>query len=185
MTKHLLTFFLHYNHSTGTHPGLKNLFRYINNLRKTIVIVPSIYRRNKNKARIFISQSDNSQIVGSTASFRSGKSQTQFQDAWSTSAEDTSSKKELPWASDAANKLMGTLNSDLFKRIDIAADDDGEPYVTAIKMINEAIDEAHIVQRARISRNESDDVTPVDDVKANEKKQESVSKSEERETEMV
>jgi hypothetical protein len=113
------------------------------------------------------------------------KAQEQFQNAWSTSAEATSSKKDLPWASDAANDLIDTLNNDLFKRIDIAADDEGEPYVTAIKMINEAIDEAHTVQRARIARNESDDITPVEDVKAKEKTDESVSKSEERETEMV
>jgi hypothetical protein len=113
------------------------------------------------------------------------KAKNQFQDAWSKSAEAISSKKDLPWASDVANDLIDTLNNDLFKRIDIAADDDGEPYVTAIKMINEAIEEAHTVQRARIVRNESEDVTPVEDVKAKGKEEESVSKGEEKEMETV
>lgn len=71
--------------------------------------------------------------------------------------ESAKNKKEMPWVHEAADKAMDTFNETLFKRLDIEAQEQGEPepFKSVISSLNIIIEEAHKIQRARISRNES------------------------------
>lgn len=73
------------------------------------------------------------------------------------STEVSTNSKEIPWLRNAADNFVGVMNGKLLKRIEIEADEHGEPFITALNMINNTIDKAHKLQRARIARNESED----------------------------
>ena len=87
--------------------------------------------------------------------------QQSFRNVWTESVESAANKEEIPTLRDAANDLLDAVNKTLFKRLDIEAEDEGEPFTTAIAIINEAVQETERVQRARIARNETDD-TPIE-----------------------
>ena len=83
--------------------------------------------------------------------------QSEFRDIWTESVENESSKETILPLREAANALLDTLNGSLFKRLDIGAEDTGEPYTSAIAMIATAVSQTETVQRARISRNDTTD----------------------------
>jgi hypothetical protein len=81
------------------------------------------------------------------------------------STEVFTNSKEIPWLRNASDNFVGVMNGKLLKRIEMEADEHGEPFITALNMINNCIDKAHKLQRARIARNETDDNPDVIDVK--------------------
>lgn len=97
-------------------------------------------------------------------------SDTQFKNFVALSTESVAARKEIPWLSVASDNLMDSINDGLFKRLDVQADDNEnpEPFIEVINILNQIIDEAHKIQRARIARGETDDnpVSDNSDVKA-------------------
>jgi Na+/phosphate symporter len=86
------------------------------------------------------------------------------------STESVAARKEIPWLSVASDDLIDSLNEGLFKRLDVQAEDNEnpQPFIDVINILNQIIDEAHKIQRARIARGETEDSPPEDnsDVKA-------------------
>jgi hypothetical protein len=69
----------------------------------------------------------------------------------------SANSKEIPWLRDAADELINTVNGKLLKRIEMEADEQGEPFVTVLNMLNNHIEKVHKIQKARIARNETED----------------------------
>jgi Na+/phosphate symporter len=93
------------------------------------------------------------------------KADTQFRDSLALSTESVATKKEIPWLSVAFDDLVESLNVGLFKRLDINTEDndDKQLFIDTVTILNEIIDEAHKIQRARIARGETEDTPPDDD----------------------
>lgn len=82
-------------------------------------------------------------------------------------AENSNSKKKLPYLREAAEDAYEAM-SKLLNKLDNQADEVGEPFKSVIPIINKLIEDAHKVQRAKITRAENED-TSSDTDKKNEK----------------
>lgn len=78
-----------------------------------------------------------------------------FKNLSNSGAESAKAKKEMPWVGEAADGAYKAFNETLFKRLDVEAQEQGEPFESVISSLDEMIEEAHKIQRARISRNET------------------------------
>lgn len=84
------------------------------------------------------------------------EAQSAFNTLWTSRIDEESTKEVIPTISEASNELLNFLENRVLKRLEIYADDQGEPYTSLISAINQAINDAETVQRSRGSRKEDE-----------------------------
>ncbi len=77
------------------------------------------------------------------------EAQSTFHALWTSRIDEESSREVIPTIRKASNELLDYLRDHVFKRLEIYADDQGEPYTSLISAINQAIEDAQTVQKSR------------------------------------
>jgi hypothetical protein len=81
--------------------------------------------------------------------------QHEFQTLWSARIEEPALQEKIPDLHIATDMMIISLENKLFKRLEILAEDSGEPYGSLIALINQSIAASEQIQRGRISRIEN------------------------------
>jgi hypothetical protein len=91
--------------------------------------------------------------------------QKEFEKLWNSRGPEVPQPEKIPELRVAMNTVLGSFEQ-LFKKLEVYADDIGEPYITVIGAVNHLISEAEKVQRSRAARSGTEEKTPVSPIDA-------------------
>jgi hypothetical protein len=91
--------------------------------------------------------------------------QNEFDKLWNSRDPEIPQSEKIPELRVARNTVLGSFEN-LFKKLEVYADDTGEPYITVIGAVNQLISEAEKVQRSRVARSGNEEKTPISPIEA-------------------